>query len=83
MSIEPQGYLVAVGGAEDKGTDLEKGIIDRNRLNFFELGILKRIVDLSAKKRASRIEVITTASMIPNEVYETLSISWVVKMWGI
>src|SRR5690606_8513555 len=65
--IHPKGKLIAVGGAEDKGTDLEKGEIFRNNLNFFELGILRRIVD-EAGGVDSRIEVITTASTIPYEV---------------
>lgn len=64
-----KGKLIAVGGAEDKGTDLEKGEIHRNNLNFFELGILRRIVE-EAGGKSSRIEVITTASMIPYEVGE-------------
>lgn len=63
----PKGKLIAVGGAEDKGTDLEKGEIQRNNLNFFELGILRRLVEESGGNTA-RIEVVTTASMIPNEV---------------
>ena len=63
----PQGHLVAVGGAEDKGTDLEKGILQRNRLNFFELGILKNIVSL-IDGAEPHVEVITTASSIPDEV---------------
>ncbi len=63
----PKGKLIAIGGAEDKGTDLEKGEIYRNNLNFFELGILGRFV-LEAGGPNARIEVITTASMIPNEV---------------
>ena len=63
----PTGKLIAVGGAEDKGTDLEKGEIHRNNLNFFELAILRRIVEESGGISA-RIEVITTASIIPNEV---------------
>jgi cyanophycinase len=63
----PQGKLVAIGGAEDKGTDLEAGEIQRNNLNFFELGILKRIVEETGGID-SHIEVITTASMIPHEV---------------
>jgi cyanophycinase len=62
-----KGKLIAIGGAEDKGTDLEKGEIQRNNLNFFELGILRRIVE-EAGGTLSRIEVITTASMIPYEV---------------
>jgi cyanophycinase len=64
---EPKGKLIAVGGAEDKGTDLEAGEIHRNNLNFFELGILRHIVEESGGP-ASRIEVITTASTIPYEV---------------
>lgn len=63
----PLGHLVAVGGAEDKGTDLEKGILHRNRLNFFELGILKNIVGLIGAE-GPHVEVITTASSIPDEV---------------
>jgi cyanophycinase len=62
-----KGKLIAIGGAEDKGTDLEKGEIQRNNLNFFERGILRRIA-LEAGGAMSRIEVITTASMIPYEV---------------
>lgn len=65
MSIK--GILVSVGGAEDKGTDLEEGVIKRNNLNFFEIGILKTITSL-LNGEGSRIEVITTASSIPEEV---------------
>src|SRR5215213_3519100 len=64
---KPLGKLIAIGGAEDKGTDLEKGEVHRNNLNFFELGILRRIVEESGGS-GTRIEVITTASTIPNEV---------------
>jgi cyanophycinase len=63
----PKGKLVAIGGAEDKGTDLETGEIHRNNLNFFGLGILKRIVEETGGVD-SQIEVVTTASMIPHEV---------------
>lgn len=64
-----KGILVSIGGAEDKGTDLEAGVIDRNRLNFFELGILSSFIKL-IQKESPRIEVITTASTIPDEVGE-------------
>jgi len=64
-----KGKLLAIGGAEDKGTDLESGQIHRNNLNFFELGILRRIVEETGGND-SRIEVVTTASMIPVEVGE-------------
>lgn len=66
--IRPKGFLVSVGGAEDKGTDLEKGIISRNRLSFFELGILKTIISLIKDGETPRVEVVTTASSIPDEV---------------
>jgi cyanophycinase len=66
MSI-PKGKLIAIGGAEDKGTDLETGEIHRSNLNFFELAILRRIVEETGGPDA-RIEIITTASMIPYEV---------------
>lgn len=65
----PKGKLIAIGGAEDKGTNLETGDIYRNNLNFFELGILRRVVE-EAGGPSSRIEVITTASTIPYEVGE-------------
>lgn len=65
----PKGKLIAIGGAEDKGTDLETGKINRNNLNFGELGILRRLVE-EAGGTAARLEVITTASMIPYEVGE-------------
>jgi cyanophycinase len=68
--MQPKGFLVAVGGAEDKGTDLEKGIIERNRLNFFELGILSNIINLIDKNQEAQVEVVTTASSIPDEVYD-------------
>jgi cyanophycinase len=65
----PTGKLIAIGGAEDKGTDLEVGEIHRSNLNFFELGILRQVVE-QAGGPSSRIEIITTASMIPYEVGE-------------
>jgi cyanophycinase len=62
----PKGYLIAVGGAEDKGNELENE--RRNSLDFFKEGILKQIIELAGKKSDPRIEVITTASSIPDEV---------------
>ena len=64
------GKLIIIGGAVDKGsfteTDLDKSA--KNNLNFFETGILKRILNESKHKENSRIEVITTASVIPREI---------------
>ncbi len=63
----PKGKLVAIGGAEDKGTSMNVGELPSKNLNFFELGILRRIVEESGGN-AARIEVITTASMVPFDV---------------
>ncbi|HET9279453.1 MAG TPA: cyanophycinase, partial [Flavitalea sp.] len=62
--VIPTGKLIAIGGSEDKGTDLESGHIHRNNLNFFELAILRRIVE-EAGGPSSKIEIVTTASTIP------------------
>ncbi|MBG6112051.1 cyanophycinase [Flavobacterium sp. CG_23.5] len=64
------GKLIIIGGAVDKGsfteTNLDKNAV--SNLNFFETGILKRIINESKHKENSRIEVITTASVIPKEI---------------
>jgi len=65
-----RGKLIIIGGAVDKGSFTETDL-DRNaakNLNFFEAGILKRIIDVSKHKALSRIEVVTTASKIPREI---------------
>ncbi|RYY12827.1 MAG: cyanophycinase, partial [Cytophagaceae bacterium] len=66
-NLIPRGKLIAVGGNEDKGTYPTSRSKRKYYLNFFELGILKRVVSESGKADP-RIEVITTASMIPQEV---------------
>ena len=63
----PHGKLIAIGGNEDKGTYPTVRSKRQYYLNFFELGILKRVVSESGKENP-RIEVVTTASMIPHEV---------------
>lgn len=60
----PKGKLIAIGGAEHKGTELEADGFQHKNLNFIELGILRRVVE-EAGGTFSNIEVITTASMIP------------------
>jgi cyanophycinase len=68
--MTPKGKLIVIGGAVDKGSFTEKNYekdIEKN-LNFFERGILKRIITESKNKNESRIEVVTTASQIPEEV---------------
>ena len=64
----PKGYLIAIGGSEDKG---EEEKIKEKRLDFLKEGILKQIVELAGKKVEPKIEVITTASSIPDEVAYT------------
>jgi cyanophycinase len=65
-----RGKLIIIGGAVDKGsfteTDLDKSAA--KNLNFFEAGILKRIIEESKHAAQSRVEVITTASKIPREI---------------
>ena len=60
------GKLIAIGGAEHKGT--EDGDHRHQRsAKFSELGVLKKIIEESGKEQP-HIEVITTASSIPDEV---------------
>lgn len=65
----PKGKLISVGGSEDKGTEAEDKFVQKDQLNFFEDGILKRIIS-EMKGVDSHVEVITTASQIPEEVAE-------------
>lgn len=68
--MNPKGKLVIIGGAVDKGSFTEQNFdvkVEKN-LNFFETGILKRILTESRLDKDSRIEIITTASKIPREV---------------
>jgi cyanophycinase len=65
-----RGKLIIIGGAVDKGSFTETDL-DKNKpqnLNFFEEGILKRLIKESPKQELSRVEVITTASKIPKEI---------------
>lgn len=63
----PKGKIIAIGGNEDKGTYSNSRSQRKYYLNFFELGILKRFT-AELGKANPQIEVITTASMIPEEV---------------
>ncbi|NEM98925.1 cyanophycinase [Pontibacter burrus] len=66
---KPKGKLIAVGGNEDKGTYPNPKSKKKYYLDFFELGILKRFLQ-EIPARQPQIEVITTASLIPEEVGE-------------
>ena len=68
----PKGKLIIIGGAVDMNTSLgaQEDILKPDHLKFFEHGILKRIITESAKQMGSTVEVITTASQIPDLVGE-------------
>jgi cyanophycinase len=65
----PKGKLISIGGNEDKGTETENTYIQYTNLNFFELQILSRIKQ-EINKENPIIEVITSASSIPEELGE-------------
>lgn len=65
----PKGKLISIGGSEDKGTGMDPNFIPKEHLIFFEFGILKRILS-EMRGVDSVVEVITTASQIPEEVGE-------------
>ena len=64
----PKGKLVIIGGSVDRGSFTESPADLQRNLKFFEKGILRRITTESVKNNLSRIEIITTASSIPEEV---------------
>lgn len=64
---KPVGKIIAIGGSEDKGENWEANDIAEESVHFFELGILRRILD-ELRGTDSVIEVVTTASRIPEEV---------------
>lgn len=68
--MNPKGKLIVIGGAVNKGsfaeTDFDKNV-DKN-LNFFERGILRKIIDESKLQNDSVIEILATASQIPQIV---------------
>ena len=68
----PKGKLIIIGGAVDMNTNLgvQEQLIKPDHLKFFEQGILRRIITESAKQSSSIVEVITTASQIPDLVGE-------------
>jgi len=64
----PKGKLVIIGGSVDRGSFTESEADLQRNLKFFERGILKRITTEAAKNNLSKIEIVTTASSIPEEV---------------
>jgi cyanophycinase len=68
--IVPKGKLIIIGGAVDMGSNvtIQEHILQPDYIKFFEQGILKRIITESARHEGSLVEVITTASQIPELV---------------
>ena len=68
--MRPIGKLMIIGGAVNKGSFAENEYdqsVEKN-LNFFERGILRKIINESYLKEDSVIEIIATASQIPQVV---------------
>lgn len=65
----PKGKLISIGGSEDKGSTIEPHFEPKAHSHFFEFGILKRIL-IEMNGIDSLVEIITTASVIPEEVGE-------------
>jgi cyanophycinase len=61
-----KGYLVSIGGAEDKSEQQSED--KESSLDFLDNGILKNVVELMQGKEPS-IEVITTATAYPDESF--------------
>lgn len=68
--MTPKGKMIIIGGGVDKGSFTEQEFTDQveNNLNFFEKGILRRLLDESAQGPNSKIEIVPTASKIPKIV---------------
>jgi cyanophycinase len=64
----PKGFLVSIGGAEDKGREDQDNDDERLELDFFRYGILENVRSLM-KREKPHIEVITTASSIPDDYF--------------
>ena len=68
--MTPKGKMIIIGGGVDKGSFTEQEFTDQveNNLNFFETGILRRLLKESSKELSSCIEIVPTASKIPEIV---------------
>jgi len=68
--MTPKGKMIIIGGGVDKGSFTEQEFTDQveKNLNFFETGILRRLLNESSKGLNSCIEIVPTASKIPEVV---------------
>lgn len=65
-----KGKLIIIGGAEDKGVPDDKSVMDSDKSvdDYYNNGILRRVIDESRRKEKSRIEILTAASTVPKEI---------------
>jgi len=65
-----RGKIIIIGGSEDKGLTSAKDETDDDAdvNRYYETGVLKRLVNESVRKDKSRIEILTTASTVPQEI---------------
>jgi cyanophycinase len=66
-----KGFLVPIGGAEDKGVNYKKESPENQAFDFFKAGILSRVLRLIGHFENPRIELITTASSMPDVMEKT------------
>lgn len=66
--MNPKGKMIIIGGAEDKGEGSTPSIADRNS-EYTKLEILKELVNTADS--SNDIEIITTATEIPDQVQNT------------
>jgi cyanophycinase len=71
--FKPKGFLVCIGGAEEKsGTEEEQ---ERNEIASVKYGILENVVSLMRGKFPT-VEVITTATSIPEHYYDEYEVAF-------
>ncbi len=63
----PKGCLIPIGGAEDKTAEFD---------NFYDIGILKHILDQIPEGEQPRIEVVTSAAAEPEAAFESYRIGF-------
>jgi cyanophycinase len=62
-----KGYLIAIGGAENKGNEEDTGPF------FNDDAILKTVVEIYQQQKPGKIGLLTTASSYPMDVFDTYS----------
>ena len=69
--MKPKGTAILIGGGEDRGEENKPEMKDKNR-EFEQFDILKTLIP-EKNHRSRRIEIITTASSLPDEMNKMYS----------